>query len=145
MGFVLEASYKHDAGVQLLRTPVDIDRFISELLGAGPDYRAATVYAIDESTDADPTHELVVAVDPTRDLGSVRYAGEDGEFYSQGDTTNPDRIVYAYFGTGHEFPANSEITLNSVRLAMVELLSSGGQIPQNIEWQPKESIDLPLS
>lgn len=143
MGFVLEASYKHDAGVQLLRTPVDVERFIGELLGAGPDYRAATVYAIDESTDADPTHEMVVAVDPTRELGSVRYAGDGGEFYSLGDSSNSDRIVYAYFGTGHEFPADSEVPLDTVRLAMVGLLASGGRRPENVSWQTRKSGDVP--
>ncbi|MGH3864283.1 Imm1 family immunity protein, partial [Actinokineospora sp.] len=129
MGFVLEATFKHGAGVRVLRSAEDIDQFMAELLAAGPNYRAATVYAIDEDTDADPKHELVVGVDPERELGSVRYAGDDGEFYSRGEQTNPDGVAYNYFGTGHDFPADSEVPLSVVKQAIAELLTSGGSRP----------------
>ncbi len=34
--FVLEVAYHNDVPVQLLRTKVDIDRFVTELLAADP-------------------------------------------------------------------------------------------------------------
>ncbi|MGX7829171.1 Imm1 family immunity protein [Actinokineospora sp. 24-640] len=135
MGFVLEATFKHGAGVRFLRSAEDVDGFVDELLRAGPDYRSATVYAIDEATDADPKHELVVGVNPERGLGGVRYAGDDGESYSQGEQVNPHGVVYAYFGTGHDFPADSEVPLTVVRQALSELLASGGLRPGCVAWQ----------
>lgn len=138
MGFVLEATFKHGAGVRLLRSADDINGFVDELLSAGPDYRAATVYAIDEASDADPKHELVVGVNPENGLGGVRYAGDDGEFHSQGEQVNPGGVVYAYFGTGHDFPADSEVPLGVVRQAMQELLASGGKRPACVTWQARE-------
>lgn len=74
MSYVLEASYMHGAGVRLLRTDDDIDGFLSELLDARADYQSATVYVVDEDTDEDPEHELVVGVDQATALGAVRYA-----------------------------------------------------------------------
>ncbi|SMC69151.1 Imm1 family immunity protein [Lentzea albidocapillata] len=135
MSYVLEASYKHGAGVSLLRTNDDIDGFLTELLNAGPDYQSATVYAMDESADEDPTHELVVGVDQASALGAVRFAGDDGEWFSKGEQVNPDGVRYLYYGTAHEFPADSEVPLDVVRQALRELLSNEGTRPEGLSWQ----------
>jgi len=136
MGYVLEVTYKHGQGTRVLRTASDIDAFVEELLGAGPDYTSATVYAIDEETDADPEHELVIGVDQQSGLGAVRYAGTDGEWFSQGESTNPDGVKFLYYGTAHDFPADSEVPLGIVRQALSELLSVEGQRPESVTWQP---------
>ena len=135
MSCVLEASYKHGAGVTLLRTDGDIDDFLAELLNAGPDYQSATVYAVDEATDEDPVHELVAGIDQAAALGAVRYAGEEGEWFSKGDRVNPDGVRYLYYGTAQEFPADSEVPLDLVRQALRELLSSEGKRPESVTWQ----------
>jgi hypothetical protein len=135
MSYVLEASYKHGVGVKLLRTDDDIDAFLTELLNAGPDYQSAAVYAIDEATDEDPAHELVIGVDQATALGAVRYAGDEGEWFSRGERINPDGVRYLYYGTAHEFPADSEVPLDQVRQALRELLSSEGGRPESVTWQ----------
>ena len=135
MSYALEASYKHGVGVSLLRTDDDIDGFLAELLNAGPDYQSATVYAVDESADEDPTHELVVGVDQATALGAVRYAGDVGEWFSKGEQVNPDGVRYLYFGTAHEFPADSEVPLDLVRQALRELLANEGTRPESLTWQ----------
>ncbi|WP_316038516.1 Imm1 family immunity protein [Saccharothrix longispora] len=124
----MEATYRHGGGVSLLRSREDIDRFIDELLTAGWEYTAATVNAVDEATDAGPTHELVIGVDAKTGLGALRYSG-DGTWWRQGEQTNPNGVVFAYFGTGTDFPADSEVPLTTVREAMSELLATGGQQP----------------
>ncbi|SDJ81260.1 Immunity protein Imm1 [Lentzea albidocapillata subsp. violacea] len=135
MSYVLEASYKHGAGVSLLRTNDDIDGFLTELINAGPDYQSATVYAVDESADEDPTHELVVGVDQAGAFGAVRYAGDDGEWFSKGAQVNPDGVRYLYYGTAHEFPADSEVPLELVRQALGQLLVNEGTRPEGLSWQ----------
>jgi hypothetical protein len=140
MTFVLEASYKHGVDVALLRNDEDIDGFVTELLNAGPDYQSATVYAVDESTDEDPTHELVVGVDQATALGAVRYAGDDGEWFSRGEQVNPNGVRYLYFGTAHEFPADSEVPLDLVRQALRELLANEGTRPDGLPWQAASDL-----
>ncbi|MCR3746115.1 Imm1 family immunity protein [Lentzea californiensis] len=135
MSYVLEASYKHGAGVTLLRTDDDVDGFLTELLDAGQDYRSATVYAVDECADEDPTHELVVGVDQASALGAVRYADDDGEWFSRGEQVKPDGVRYLYYGTAHEFPADSEVPLDVVRQALQELLANQGMRPEGLSWQ----------
>jgi hypothetical protein len=134
MGYVLEATYRHGGGVTFLRSREDIDRFVNELLAAGWEYTAATVYTIDEATDVDPDHELVIGANPKTDLGAVRYSGE-GTWWSRGEQTNPLGVEFAYFGTGQEFPADSEVPLAIVREAMWELLTTGGKRPGCVHWQ----------
>ncbi|MGZ3142452.1 Imm1 family immunity protein [Lentzea chajnantorensis] len=135
MSYVLEASYKHGAGVRFLRGDGDIDGFLTELLNAGPDYRSATVYAVDEAADEDPAHELVVGVDEATGLGAVRYAGDDGEWFSKGGKVNPDGVRFLYYGTAHEYPADSEVPLDLVRQALRELLANEGKRPECVTWQ----------
>lgn len=140
MSFVLEASYRHGTDVTLMRTDDDIDGFVAELLNAGPDYQSATVYAVDESADDDPAHELVVGVDQTTALGAVRYAGDDGEWFSKGERVNPNGVRHLYFGTAHEFPADSEVPLDLVRQALRELLANEGSRPESLSWQAASEL-----
>ncbi|WP_191305139.1 Imm1 family immunity protein [Lentzea cavernae] len=121
--------------MSLLRTDDDIEAFLAELLNAGPDYQSATVYAVDESVDEDPTHELVVGVDQATGLGAVRYAGDDGEWFSKGEQVNPNGVRYLYFGTAHEFPADSEVPVGQVQQVLRELLANGGTRPEGARWQ----------
>ncbi|MGQ0838042.1 Imm1 family immunity protein [Actinokineospora sp.] len=138
MGFVLEVAYHNNVPVQPLRTEADIARFVAELLAADPFHRSASVYAIDETTDADPDHEMIVGVAPERTLGVVRYTGDGGDWASRGDATSPVDVVYTYFGTGHDFPADAEVPLSLVQRAMVELLATGGRRPRCVVWQERQ-------
>jgi len=135
MGYVLEASYQHGQGLKLLHVDQEIDDFLTELLSAGPDYQSATVYAVDEATDEDPDHELVIGVDADTALGAIRFAGADGEWFSQGERTNPNGVRYLYYGTAHDFPANSEVQLLVVRQALGQLLAGKGKRPDGVPWQ----------
>lgn len=137
MGYVLEVAYKHGVGVKLLRTDTDIADFLDELMAAGWEYTSATVHAVPDGSVADPDHEMAVGVDAASGLGAVRWSG-DGTYYTKGDCTNPNGVEYAYFGTGHDFPPNSEVPLETVRLAMWQLLAGQGKRPAGMAWQEWE-------
>jgi hypothetical protein len=137
MSYFLEGAFHNDREVDVLRTKQDIEKFIETLLEAGWEYTAATIYAIDEKSGADPDHEVLIGVDKTTNSASLRYAG-DGDWYSKGTTTSTQPLTYAYFGTEHVFPADSAIPLPTAITALDELLSTGGARPTNVKWQPAQ-------
>ncbi|MDQ3578431.1 MAG: Imm1 family immunity protein [Actinomycetota bacterium] len=142
MGFVLEVAYRHGLQARILRGVEDIDDFVAELTEAGWEYTAASVYAVEESSPEKPKHEMIIGADKTTGYGAVRYAGNSGdssdnagEWFSVGDHVNPDGVEFAYFGTGHDFPNNSEVSIAVVKQAMAELKDSGGRRPACVTWQ----------
>lgn len=135
MAHVLEASYRHDQEPSVLRTREDIHRFLGELGAAGWEFTAAAVYAVDEATDENPGHELIVGVNAAAGLGGLRYAGPDGDWYSRGEHTASHPVQYVYFGTGHEFPDDSEVPLAGIEQALAELLAGGGRRPTCVAWR----------
>ncbi|MFD7655041.1 Imm1 family immunity protein [Actinosynnema sp. NPDC059797] len=48
---------------------------------------------------------------------------------------NPGQVVLTYFGVPHDFPADAEVPLDTVREAMWELLTTGGERPTCVTWQ----------
>jgi len=134
MGYVLKVAYRHDVGVRTLRTDKDIAAFLDELTTAGWEYTAATVYAVQEGSETDPDHELVIGANAETGLGVVRWS-RDGTYYSQGAHINPNGVEHAYFGTAQDFPADSEVPLDVVRLAMRQLLDNHGERPSAVAWQ----------
>lgn len=134
MTYALEALYTNDKPPAVLRTPEDVDRFVDELLAAGWEHAAAAIYVLDGATPGLPDHEIIIGVDAVTGLGALRHS-RDGTWYSRGGRTNPDGVEFAYFGTGHEFPADSEVPLDTVRQAMRELLAHGPRRPGCLAWQ----------
>ncbi|MDQ3576389.1 MAG: Imm1 family immunity protein [Actinomycetota bacterium] len=89
---------------------------------------------------------MIVAVDPERGIGAVRYSGGEEisdddveEWFSVGGQAKSNgTVAYSYFGTGHEWPDNSDVSLDLVKQAMAELLKTGGQRPTNLTWQGRD-------
>lgn len=134
MAYVLEVAYRHDQPTTHLRTRAEVDAFVDELLTLGPQYTAATAYAVQEGSEELPDHELLIGVSSQTSLGAVRYSGADGTWYVQGERTNPDGVVFAYFGSGQEFPADADVPLAVVRDALWGLLLAEGQRPEGLGW-----------
>ncbi|WP_415367130.1 Imm1 family immunity protein [Saccharothrix sp. BKS2] len=61
-------------------------------------------------------------------MGALRCAG-DGDWSSRGERTGPEEVVFTYLGVRHDFPADAEVPLDTVREAMWELLTTGGRRP----------------
>jgi hypothetical protein len=138
MAYVLEASYRHDQEPSIFRTHAEIHEFIAALLTAGWEFSAAAIYAVDDATDDQPAHELIVGVHDVTQSGSLRYAGQDGDWFSKGEQVSDHGVQYVYFGNGHDFPPDSEIPLSEIEYALGELLASGGLRPDCVAWQPAE-------
>ena len=138
--------FEHEEAPIILRTPTDADALIDALLEQGWENRTAALYHMDRpTTDLDlPDHEFHVAVDPDTNTGALRYMGDwqgqDGTWFSQGDSGKAGTVLHFYVGSDIEFPADSEIPLDVVRTAVKEFLTTAGQRPTNVAWQPHWSM-----
>ncbi len=142
MAYELEVAYHDDLPARRLCTAAEINAFVAELLEAGWEYTSASVYALPAGEVARPDHQMIIGADKKTGLGAVRYSGGEEipgddatEWFTVGDRVNPDGVEFAYFGTGHDFPNNSEVSLEAVKQAMWELLTSGGERPTGVSWQ----------
>uniref|UniRef100_UPI0031D883F6 Imm1 family immunity protein n=1 Tax=Saccharothrix mutabilis TaxID=33921 RepID=UPI0031D883F6 len=131
---MLEVAYRHDQPTTHLRTRAEVNAFVDELLTLGPEYTAATAYAIQEGSETLPDHELLIGASSRTNVGAVRYSGEEGTWYAKGELTNPNGVVFAYFGSGQEFPPDAEVPLTVVRAALWGLLAGEGRRPEGLTW-----------
>lgn len=102
-------------------------------------------YSDDESCDyltifvihPDGSHlaQLGVGVRAGADVGSIYFVGPEGAFFSKGTQKHEEPIVYYDFGNMRFFASDSQIDIHSVKNALVHLYQSGGQRPDNVEWQ----------
>ena len=144
----VEAYYLHGHGGNppILHTPADVDALVDALLAQTWENRTAALYHMDRpTTDLGlPDHEFHVAVDPDTNTGALRYMGDwqgqDGTWFSQGDSGKAGTVLHFYAGSDIEFPADSEIPLDAVRTAVKEFLATAGQRLTNITWQPHWSM-----
>lgn len=81
---------------------------------------------------------LDVGLDGAHGRGVLYYAGEafPDACASQGADTADPLPIYYYLGSDTEFPATAEIPLIDVRRAAHEYMSTGGERPSGIKWQP---------
>ncbi|WP_433272550.1 Imm1 family immunity protein [Actinosynnema sp. CS-041913] len=83
--------------------------------------------------------DLTAGADAARGVGALRFSDEDGTSYSRGTAFNPRGVSHAYFGNGHDVPADAEVPLAAVRQAIAELLTTGGTRPTGFEWTEAEA------
>jgi hypothetical protein len=91
--------------------------------------------------------ELLVHDDPARAIFDVGLHGQRGTLYfsnpdhpdgcySRGNEAASGPLIYYYMGSDTEYPANAELPLDTIRQAAHEYLTTGGNRPTNIDWQP---------
>ncbi|WP_350274736.1 Imm1 family immunity protein [Kribbella sp. HUAS MG21] len=97
----------------------------------------AAIYVDDRLNQAGaPDHELLVAVDyQDKAKGALRYMGDTGAYITKGSGHDADTVLYYYMGSDREFPRDSLLSLDEIRVAVREFLTSGGEQPSAVEWQ----------
>lgn len=144
----VEAFYRHGHGDSplVIGTPEDIDALVDALLHEEWENRTAALYHRDHPRNPRgyPDHEFHIAVDPDSMTGALRYMGGspagDGTWFSKGDSGKTGTVLHFYMGSDNEFPADSEIPLDLVRVAAREFLANAGQRPESPAWQPHWSM-----
>lgn len=136
MGFVLEADYPPGAGATVMRDRGEIDLFIDGLLTSRCWPFAVRAYAVDESSNQDVDHELVLAVAPQRGRFSLCYVGPEtgGVWYSIGQHHDGHIVDYDYLGGLLTFPPAAEVSAQVARAALYDLLVSKGRRPDCVSW-----------
>ena len=140
MGYHIEAYYlsgHHDAP-EILASPDDVDALVDRLLELPAATNTAARYLMERTTLSSgfPDHEMYLAVDADLRVGAIRFTDADGTWATLG---NPDgRADVRYHLAGHEtiFPPHSDVRLDLVRQGGKEFLTSGGNRPECLTWQP---------
>jgi hypothetical protein len=136
----------HGSNPQILRTPADVDALIDALLEQTWENETAALFHLDHPVNEHglPDHEFFVVVDSETHTGALRYCGrwqgQGGTWFSQGDNGRTGIVLHLYMESDNEWPADSEIPLDDVRTAVKEFLTTAGQRPTNITWQPHWSM-----
>ncbi|MEV5921964.1 Imm1 family immunity protein [Streptomyces pseudogriseolus] len=137
----VQAYYRNEHGDNpvLIQTPDDVDALIDALLGSQPSENLAALHSLERPLmpAGVPDHELLVGVDGKNQVGVLAFM-DDGNFVSFNPSNKRGEAPYSIMGSSTEFPSESEIPIASVRQAVKQFLSSGGQRPDCIEWQKPE-------
>lgn len=115
-------------------TPEEANAIIDDLLTQPYDLSMADLYLAEDTTAA-PGPALSVGVDPDRGVGGLAYQTADGRWFSRGQDSEHDEVVYCYYGNEREFPHDSEIPLDKIRAAVAEFLENDGARPGGVDWQ----------
>lgn len=117
----------------VIRTAAELDAVLDTVV-AWPRPNTVQLLIVD-----DPGRAILdVGLDGGHGRGALYYAGGEHRegCTSQGpDAADPPPIYY-YLGSDTEYPADAEILLDDVRKAAHEYMSTGGERPTGILWQP---------
>jgi hypothetical protein len=125
----------HSDSPLIAATVEELDRIIDDLLVQPYEFSMANLYIAGHESE-NPIVELSVGLDPDRGVGGLQYLhGDDGRWFSKGQTSTYDEVVYCYYGNGCAYPRDSEIPVDAVRAAVAEFLATDGQRPKTVTWQ----------
>lgn len=122
-----------------LHSEEDVDALIEDLL-TGPAYHnMAELHSLDRPLlpSGFPDHELLVGVDAQLQVGVLEFM-DDGNFVTLGPPSDRGEVSYYIAGNPTEFPNRSEVSIDLIRRAVKEFLTSGGKRPTCVEWQVPE-------
>ncbi|MCP2093896.1 MULTISPECIES: Imm1 family immunity protein [Actinosynnema] len=129
----LEAWYDWESdGPTIVRTTEELDRVLDRVVGwEGP--------ALVELLVAENLTRAVfdVGLNGKIGLGTLYYSGGgSGRLCSLGASSGEGNVLYYYMNSDTEFPLSSEVPLDLVRQAAHEYMSTGGERPTVVDWQP---------
>jgi hypothetical protein len=128
--------HEHDDDPVILRNADDADRLVDALLAEPFDNSVATLYALSRPMlpSGVPDHEMLIGVNAEDGVGGLRYMG-GGTWYAAGATSRHEEVYYRYTGHERDFPRDSEISIDLVRLAVKEFLATNGERPTVVGWR----------
>ncbi|GAA1252949.1 hypothetical protein GCM10009676_44940 [Prauserella halophila] len=129
----LDAWYDHD-GPTRVTTAAELDAVLDTVAAmSGP-----TLVAFNAADDPASAGLLNVGLDAERGVGVVHHAGRGRGYFSLGEASNVDTMLYYYMGSDTEFPPQSEIPVADVRRAAHEYFVNGALPASVIRWQRDE-------
>ncbi|PIM69662.1 hypothetical protein CTU88_27190 [Streptomyces sp. JV178] len=136
-----QAYYRREHGDNpvLLQSPSDVDALIDTLLASRPSENLAALHSLERPLmpAGVPDHELLVGAYGDLQVGVLAFM-DDGNWVSFDPSDGRGEVSYSIMGNATEFPDHSEVSIDLVRQAVKEFLSSGGQRPTCVQWQEPE-------
>jgi hypothetical protein len=131
---------EHVENPKILTTPEEVDEIINILLESDPGETSVDMYSLDRPSLASGfrTHKLVAGVRSDRNSGVL--SSMDGDCDEPNVVSIGNRelgggpVYYSLLGHGEDFPLFAEISIEKVREAVKEFVSSGGKRPLCVEW-----------
>ncbi|GLZ28264.1 hypothetical protein Lesp02_04540 [Lentzea sp. NBRC 105346] len=130
----LEAWFDRDADdPAIVRTAEELDTLL-DTVAAWPRPSTVQLLIADDLGRA----VLDVGLDGTHGRGVLYYSGPEwpDACASQGTDTATPSPIYYYMGSDTEYPPTAEIPLADVLRAAHEYMTTGGERPTGIKWQP---------
>jgi hypothetical protein len=124
----------------LLVTSEDVDVMIEALLAGPAFHNMAQVHSVERQKLPSGAfdHELLVGVDAHLQVGAVTFMDGSGNYATVGNSGSREDPVFHIMGHMTEFPEESEISIELVRQAVKEFVSSGGCRPECVAWKRME-------
>lgn len=119
----------------IVRTPTELDAVVD----AVAEWNGRII--IDLYVAEDKTRpNLNVGVNGETRRGALYYADDAGAWFSTGGAEpggeRTETIQYYYMNNSTEFPGDCEVQLDAVRRAAHEYMTTGGERPTSVTWQP---------
>lgn len=142
MSYPIEAMFldEHAGNRVIVRDADDVDRLIDVLLRNPASHAMAQVFstARERLPSGMFDHELMVGVDAERSVGLLAYMdGQVGNIVTSNGSSDTESVWYSITGNSTEYPGGTEVSIDDIRNAVKEFLSSGGQIPTCVQWKPE--------
>lgn len=132
------AAYRDEDSTRTLATAEDVSDFLDYLLAEGtadPANTCAWLYVEQREPNSRGIwdHEMRVGVVPSQSSWALGFTDIRGSMYVKGRDSGLEEIPLSADGNSEHFPGNSLLDRETVRAAIVEVLSTGDR-PTGVEW-----------
>lgn len=138
MTYTADAYFKHGHGDQPVRvtSPEEVNHLIDAMLGEPFLNSLAMIYLRDrpEMDSGGPDHQIRLGVNAEDKVGSICLVVDGKIWYTKGDHTRADEVFYNYMGNAADFPADSEVPLDTLRTTLKEILAGGVACADSAGW-----------
>ena len=128
---------EHDDQPVTVTTPDEVDALIDRVRDESPEQAPILM----QLYIADDVYAQELSAGIRGDRGVLRYSGRNWPegVYSTGDgPIGPEPLAYFYMDNHTEFPPNAEVPLATVRQAVRDFLTTSGDRPSGVDWQPEQ-------
>ncbi|MDG4834093.1 Imm1 family immunity protein [Solwaraspora sp. WMMD1047] len=133
-----------DTGPIIAGDPAEVDRAFDRILAAAPRLLHNPTAFIRERPRTGPAgvpdHGLKLDVCPAHGVGAMSYygdpdtSGQPGPWITRGPGPSPV-VLRRDIDSATPYPADAAVTLDDIRRALHEFLTTGGRRPTAVDWQ----------
>ncbi|GAA2838601.1 Imm1 family immunity protein [Kribbella solani] len=139
MTFTISAYFGSDGYEMPVETEAGVSNFIAHLLAEAKkdaDNNLAALYINERPKNERglPDHEIRVGINPKLSAAALGFTDVDGSFYAQGKRDGDADVPYFSEGHDESFPPDSVVTVELIRKAIMEMLTTGKRAT-DVNWK----------